>query len=151
MLLRCIGFARARGRGSRVGAASPGGEAFNPGCEVGFEGRPQTGHLWSAVPRGVPVDSEQDREVSPRKPEEIGDRPSRFVALDLFQRSPVQILNQHGAPPQRQSVSVSRVSRATSAASAAAITTVMVAAPDMLMSASARAVALTAESIATPR
>jgi hypothetical protein len=57
----------------------------------GFDGRPQTGHLQSATTHSAPLDSEADREVSPRKPEEMRDLPSLSAAPDLFQRIPVQI------------------------------------------------------------
>jgi hypothetical protein len=73
------------------GSFRPSGDAFNLRREVGFERRPQTGHLQSATTRAAPLHSEADREVSPRKTEAIRDLPTLSVAPDLFQRSRVQI------------------------------------------------------------
>lgn len=57
-----------------------------------FDALSQTSHLQSVSIRARALHSEVKRELSPRKPEEIRDHPSRSVALDLFQRSQVHIL-----------------------------------------------------------
>ena len=92
--------------GSRAVSAAPNSGGLGPGrgcprqagVQPGFEGghKPATYSPLHDPPRSV--DSEADREVSPRKPEEIRDLPSLSVAPDLFQRSQVQIL-----PPLQKS------------------------------------------------
>ncbi len=62
------------------------------GRGAGLGALSQTRHLQSDDLQTRPLDSEVNRKASPREPEEIRDHPRHSVALDLFQRSQVQIL-----------------------------------------------------------
>ena len=74
-----------------LGAQSARGQS-RPDAQVRIGRLPQTCHLHSATIHISPLDSEHERATFPCTHEEIRDLPRLSVALDLFQRSQVQIL-----------------------------------------------------------